>query len=317
MSANSQPFSHPFLLVNTGSGGGKTQQAIVEVARQTGLTWHETAPGDDFDAVLAAAVSDGADVLIGAGGDGTLSTVADTAMAHDLPMIAVPAGTRNHFALDLGLAVDDPVSVLRNALANRFERRVDIGQVNGTTFLNNISIGVYAQAVDDPTYRSHKVRALAAAAAHALSTGGTSQSAHLTIAVPGTAVVDSPAGTTALLISNNAYAPRFAPGARLRSRLDAGEVWVYVGGGLDNAETLMGNVASIVSAEVHRTLLRAAFGAAEVNVAADRADVPIAIDGEFRPDVTAPFAIKSRAGALRLIVGDDPSATDIGVTLQW
>lgn len=317
MATHAQPFDRPFLLVNTGSGGGKTQQAIIEVARHAGVTWHETAPGDDFDAILAAAVADGADVLIGAGGDGTLSTVADTAMAHDLPMIAVPAGTRNHFALDLGLSVSDPVAVLRDALAHRFERRVDVGRVNGTTFLNNISIGVYAQAVDDPAYRSHKTRALAAAVAHVLFPADDAQSAQLTIAVPGTSVVDSPEGTAALLVSNNAYAPNFAPGPRLRPRLDAGEIWVYVGGGLDNADTLLGNVESLLTAQAHRALLRAAFGTPELTVEADRADVPIAIDGEFRPDVTAPFAISSAAGALRLIVGDDPGEIDLGVALHW
>ena len=45
-----------------------------------------------------------------AGGDGSLATVAAAALAHDLPFVCVPAGTRNHFARDLGLDPADPIA---------------------------------------------------------------------------------------------------------------------------------------------------------------------------------------------------------------
>jgi diacylglycerol kinase family enzyme len=93
----------PFLLINAGSGGGRTQDSITAVATELNLDHHVVKPGDDFDAVLGAALERGADLLSAAGGDGTLCAVANVAMDHDMPMVVVPAGTRNHFALDLGL----------------------------------------------------------------------------------------------------------------------------------------------------------------------------------------------------------------------
>jgi diacylglycerol kinase family enzyme len=57
-----------------------------------------------------------AGVLGIAGGDGSLRAVAEVALARDVPFVAVPFGTRNHFARDLGLDRDDPSgagSVLR------------------------------------------------------------------------------------------------------------------------------------------------------------------------------------------------------------
>jgi predicted polyphosphate/ATP-dependent NAD kinase len=85
-----------------GSGGGHAQDSITEVATELEVEHHVVEPGDDFGAVLAAALDRGADLLMAAGGDGTLCDVANVAMDHDLPMVLVPAGTRNHFALDSG-----------------------------------------------------------------------------------------------------------------------------------------------------------------------------------------------------------------------
>ena len=87
----------PFLLINSGSGGGRTQDSITAVATELNLDHHVVKPGDDFDAVLGAALERGADLLAAAGGDGTLCAVANVAMDHDMPMVVVPAGTRNHF----------------------------------------------------------------------------------------------------------------------------------------------------------------------------------------------------------------------------
>lgn len=315
MSASTPPH-HPFLLVNAASGGGKVQAAVVAAAQTLGLEHHVATPGDDFDAILTAAVQGGCDLLCAAGGDGTLSTVADAAMAAGLPMLAVPAGTRNHFALDVGLDLEDPAGVLRGALEKGFDRPVDVGSINGATFLNNVSIGVYAQAVEDPDYRAHKVRVLAHVASEALTTDE-SQSADLTVASPGPAQVDTEPGTAAVLLSNNAYSPTFAPGARLRPRLDAGEVWVYVGGGLNNADSLLGNVASLLSAQLHKSVLRAAFATTSTTISASRPDVPVAVDGEHRGDIQAPFTVASRAGALTLRVPDDPAPLPLHVTLRW
>lgn len=307
---------NPFLLVNSGSGGGKAQDAILAVARERGIRHHVVAPGERFAPVLDAAVSDGADLLLAAGGDGTLCAVANVAMAANLPMVVVPAGTRNHFALDLGLDLEDPAGVLAASLDHEYERHVDVGAVNGSTFLNNVSLGVYASAVSKPDYRDHKVSALVGAAAQALE-HAPDRSSKLTLSAPSVAVVPG-ATAGALMVVNNAYATTFAPGERLRPRLDSGEVWVYVGGAGIGAESgLLTRMWDLARTAVTQSMLAAAFGAPEVVIDCDPADVPVAVDGEHRPDLSGPLRFESRPGALRLRVPQDPGPVTLPVTLVW
>jgi hypothetical protein len=94
-----------------------------------------------------------------AGGDGSQAIVAEVAAELELPYACIPAGTRNHFALDLGVDRDDVVGAL-DALVDGGERHVDLAEVNGRVFVNNVSLGVYAEAVQRPGYRGAKVRTL-------------------------------------------------------------------------------------------------------------------------------------------------------------
>lgn len=306
---------HPFLLVNAGSGGGRTQDSIVGVATEREVDHHVVEPGDDFGTVLAAALDSGADLLMAAGGDGTLCAVANVAMDHDLPMVVVPAGTRNHFALDVGLDLDDPGGVLRDCLTSGHERRVDVGTVNGTTFLNNVSLGVYATAVGSDDYRHRKVSAFARAAHEAVSADEGGQ-ARLSLSVPGSALTDLGPGSATVMVVNNAYGP--ASGARLRPRLDAGEVWVYFAGGLEEHDRAgMTALVHAAGAVIHEQAMRAAFGADRVVMTSSRPDVPVAVDGELRSDLVAPFDFASRHGGLRLVVPSDPAPRTVEIQLSW
>ena len=105
------------------------------------------------------AVAGGADGLAMAGGDGSQAIVAAIAAELDLPYACVPAGTRNHFALDLGVDRDDVVGAL-DAFVDGGERRVDLAEVNGRVFVNNVSLGLYADAVQREGYRDAKLRTL-------------------------------------------------------------------------------------------------------------------------------------------------------------
>ncbi|MDQ0931504.1 diacylglycerol/lipid kinase family protein [Streptomyces turgidiscabies] len=97
---------HPWVLMNPRSGGGKVGRfGLVEKARAAGcqVVLLDGAGGHQDVAELARqAVAEGADLLAVAGGDGTQALVAEVAAAHGLPFVVIPAGTRNHFALDLG-----------------------------------------------------------------------------------------------------------------------------------------------------------------------------------------------------------------------
>ena len=60
-----------------------------------------------------------------AGGDGSQALVAQVAMEHDVAYVCIPAGTRNHLALDLGLDRDDVVGAL-DAFRAGTERPIDL-----------------------------------------------------------------------------------------------------------------------------------------------------------------------------------------------
>ena len=115
--------------------------------------------GEDLETIGAGAVDDGANALAMAGGDGSQAIVAMVAAELDLPYACIPAGTRNHFALDLGVDRDDVVGAL-DAFVNGGERRVDLAEVNGRVFVNNVSLGLYAEAVQQPGYREAKLHTL-------------------------------------------------------------------------------------------------------------------------------------------------------------
>ena len=139
------PPSHPVLFVNPRSGGGKaTELGLAEEAEKRGIEAVELQPGDDLEQLVREAVGRGANGLAMAGGDGSQALVAAIAAEHDLPYACIPAGTRNHFALDLGVDRDDVVGAL-DAFVDGGERLVDLAEVNGRVFVNNASLGVYAR----------------------------------------------------------------------------------------------------------------------------------------------------------------------------
>ena len=145
--------SKPFLLVNPRSGDeSPTAAELREEAERLGVETHALGPGDDARALAREAADQEAPALGMAGGDGSLAAVAEVALERDLPFVAVPFGTRNHFARDLGLDRDDPLGSL--AAFRGDEQRVDVGLVNGSPFLNNVSLGVYAAFVHDPTRKT-------------------------------------------------------------------------------------------------------------------------------------------------------------------
>ncbi len=145
------------LIINPKSGDGRAIKAnIPQKAKKLGISTIITQKGDSIEGLARQAVSDGAEILGVSGGDGTLGAVAKVAIEKNLPLVVLPGGTRCHFARDVGL---DP-NEISDALASfqGTERRIDVGSINGRIFLNNASFGLYADVIDKPEYRDHKVR---------------------------------------------------------------------------------------------------------------------------------------------------------------
>src|SRR5581483_3317657 len=165
--------ANPVLFYNPLSGGGKAERFhLAAEARRRGIEPIELRRGDDLETLVRDAVERGADALAMAGGDGSQAIVAMVAAEHDLPYACIPSGTRNHFALDLGVDRDDVVGAL-DAFVNGRERRVDLGTVNDRVFVNNVSLGLYAEAVARPGYREAKLHTLLDTVPDAIGPGAT------------------------------------------------------------------------------------------------------------------------------------------------
>ncbi len=216
-----QPPNKPVLFYNPLSGGGKAERFhLADEARRRGIEPIELHRGDDLQTLVRNAVADGADALAMAGGDGSQAVVAMIAAELDLPYACIPAGTRNHFALDLGVDRDDVVGALE-AFVRGGERRVDLAEVNGRVFVNNVSLGLYADAVQKPGYRDAKLHTLLEEVPDALGPA----------ARPPDLVWRSPEGeesAVAILVSNNAYRLGHALGSGTRPRLDRAVLGVTV-----------------------------------------------------------------------------------------
>ncbi|MFN7149155.1 MAG: diacylglycerol/lipid kinase family protein [Microthrixaceae bacterium] len=151
------PARHPVLIVNPRSGDGASERAgLADEARARGIRVVELTEGADLVELARRELRSGVDVIGMAGGDGSLALVAGMAMDAKVPFVCVPAGTRNHFALDLGLDRTDPVAAL-DAFGEAVQRRIDVATVNGRRFLNNVSIGAYGEVVASEDYRDNKI----------------------------------------------------------------------------------------------------------------------------------------------------------------
>jgi diacylglycerol kinase family enzyme len=165
------PARRGVLIMNLKSGGGKAERfSLVDECRKRGIEPVVLQPGDDLAALARDAIARGADVVGMAGGDGSQASVAEVAADHDVPFVVVPAGTRNHLALDLGIDRDDVVGAL-DAFAGAVEQPMDLAMVNGRVFVNNVSLGLYAAVVRSPEYRDAKVDTTLAALPTVLGPG--------------------------------------------------------------------------------------------------------------------------------------------------
>ena len=287
----------PVLFFNPRSGGGKAERfSLAAEARARGIEPIELKPGDDLETLVRGAVDRGADALAMAGGDGSQAIVAAVAAERGLPYACVPAGTRNHFALDLGVDRDDVVGAL-DAFVDGGERTVDLAEVNGRVFVNNVSLGLYAEAVQREGYRDAKLRTLLDTVPDVLGPGGGELALRWT--GPGGHAHRSGA---AVLVSNNRYRLGRAVGSGTRPRIDDGLLGITVVG----APSGRGEGGGSLQRPWRE------WSAPAFEVDADR-PIPAGIDGEALV-LDPPLRFRIRPAVLRVRIarkhpGASPSAT--------
>ena len=227
--------------MNLKSGGGKAERfALVDECRRRGIEPVVLQPGDDMLDLAQGAIDRGADVIGMAGGDGSQALVASVAMRADVPLVCIPAGTRNHFALDVGLDREDVVGAL-DAFDEAVERRIDLAEVGGRVFVNNVSLGVYAKIIQSPEYRDAKRQTTSAMLPDLLGPDAEPFDLHFT--GPDGTRQD---GVQLIQVSNNPYDLQTLSGFGTRPRLDTGTLGIAaakVSGARDVAAFVAANSA--------------------------------------------------------------------------
>ena len=287
-------FAH--LILNPAAGTAAAYlDELTKTAHEGGLRLRVLEPGEDARLAALEAVGGGAHTLGIAGGDGSVSAVAGVAAEHEVALVIVPMGTLNHFARDLGLDLTRPLSALDALHAGR-ERRVDVGRINGRPFINNVSLGVYAQMVGDSGYRQDKLRVAKTKLLAALSDPELRRA--LRITPPEGAPLE---GVLAVVVSNNPY--EFARLDRLgqRHRLDTGMLQISA---LD-ASTLDELVERLLAGtqtgaiEIRPALRHWMSEHLEMGVLGER--VRAGVDGE-PITLEAPLRFSVEPGALRVLL---------------
>jgi diacylglycerol kinase family enzyme len=290
------------LILNRAAGNAAALLAsLTRAARERGIRVRVLEPGEDATLAAIEAADGGAESLAVAGGDGSVAAVAGVAVERELPLVVVPTGTLNHFARDLGLDLAHPLRAL-DAFEAGYERRVDVGRINGRPFINNVSLGVYAEMLGDPRYRRDKLRVAQTKLQAAFFDPGVRQA--LRITPPEEAPLE---GVVAVVVSNNPY--EFARWDRLgqRQRLDTGTLQVSVldASTLDELERLLaGTLLGAIEfrpALRHWTSERLETGVLGEMVRAGVDGEPITFEGPLR------FSVDP--GALRVLVPEGPPAS--------
>lgn len=288
----------PVLICNPKSGGGKVEKfGLVDLATGMGVEVVTLEPGSDLAQLARDAIDRGADCIGMAGGDGSQALVASIAIERGIPFVCISAGTRNHFALDLGLDRDDPRTGLV-ALRDGVERCVDYATVGDRLFVNNVSLGVYATIVQEDEYRDAKRETTTTKLPELL--GRQAEPFDLQLTTPEGQEVD---GAFLIMVSNNPYVYGPALDIAQRRSMDSGRLGVLA-------------VTATTGAEAARLVARATLGRGTrdpnlVLFDTDRVEVRsrsgralAGIDGEAL-DLSTPLDFRIHPRGLRILVPPD------------
>lgn len=288
-------------IVNRQAGGGahrawidSNRDAIERVAAGGAVSMVEN--GAQIGSAVASALASGCNAVVAAGGDGTLNAVASQLVGHAVDFGVLPFGTLNHFAKDVGVALD-PAEALQS-IADGHTTRVDIGEVNGQYFLNNSSIGLYVDLVRDRDRQQMRLgRGKWPAFAWAF-VGSLRRYPFTTVKLTlnGQARVHR---TPFVFVGNNAY---LTEGLQIgqRAGLTDGALSVYVAERAGRWRLFCLGLRAL-SGRLRQAEDFRVFAAPEVRIDSRHRQLRVAVDGELRR-IETPLVYRTHPGALRVIV---------------
>lgn len=283
------------VLVNARAGSSHADGTVEDALRNAGVeaTVETASGGDDLRARATRGATRG-DTLVAAGGDGTVSAVASVAAEHAVPFGVLPLGTLNHFAKDAGIPgeTDLAIAVLRGAGI----RAVDLGEINGRTFINNVSLGIYPRMVWERNAEQQKGRRKWVAFGIALMRGWRRyRTLTVRLRIDGRVYIRR---TPFVFIGNGRYE---AEGLRLGARpaLDSGVLSIFVAPYCGRFE-LLRVAARALAGRLEDESKFESFEAHEVTMETARRRVSVALDGEL-VTMSPPLKCRIRPAALRLL----------------
>ena len=260
-------------------------------------------PDELFDAARRAAGEANVDVIVAAGGDGTISAVASALAGTTMPLGVMPCGTLNHFARDLGIPM--PLRDAAAVIAQHNLRAVDLAEVNGRAFINNSSIGIYPHIVREREELRERLgvgNKWIAMLVAALRVFRRHPTVRVRIGVGDQTVLRT---TPFVFVGNNPYEMSLTNLGR-RTRLDQGVLSVY----FTNRAGRFGLLRLALRALLGRLEQAKDFDAlseTEVWIETPKKRLRVALDGEVA-DMTPPLHYRIHPGSLRVIAPPEAAA---------
>ena len=248
--------------------------------------------GAHLQASVRDAVKDGSRIIVAAGGDGTVSTVASALAGSEVALGVLPLGTLNHFAKDLGIPTD--LEQAAAAIAAALTRRIDVGEVNGRVFVNNSGVGAYPHLVVERR-RQRRTRWVSEAIAAATVLREYPQ---LLVEITGDGV-DRVARTPFVFVGNNEYqmdGDHFGA----RPRLDRGMLHLCMAPGIGRMQ-FAGVVASALIGRLAERERFEMICLPSLAIRSNRSRLLVSLDGEVAV-LETPLKYRIRPRALRVIV---------------
>lgn len=289
-------------VLNCSANSSKAEASCDQVSerfaeRGVDATVHIARDGSAIARLTREAIEQGATIVAAGGGDGTISAVASQLIGSDAALGVIPMGTLNHFAKDMGVPLDIGEAV--DSIIAGKTARVDAGSVNGHSFINNASIGLYPKVVAHRENLQagglHKWLAFLPAVYRALRD----------YAPQRVTITSDRHGTTSekvpfVFIGNNEYEASGA-GIGKRDRLDAGRLWVYRGAAATRLEVALLAIKTLRGGTATPELK--VFDTEKFSIHTRRLRTKVALDGEVL-DLASPLEFSIRKAALTVIVPD-------------